>query len=597
MIKKGAKQIGFLIALLLAPVLMFSGTAMGQKVAAALSSSDSEIFPFATGEDPTAPAAKPAIPSQPAEMYTEQLYDVTDQGIKDPNGVPLQAVPGGLLADPASSPTSPQTPGLPGSTDAQNTLDEYQASIISNWGGKRAYTQKRLDDLNQNLQDEQANFNKLNKKVLHFQKALEPVQEQKDTLDSEIDLLNSQMNQSKVEIQSTEFQIADAQLTLKGLISDLSKTQAELDIQRKTVLDYILLVYREDERFKDFFGNGSTTFKLLLADSSVSDSLLGQDYANILEKTGREVFYSLRDKKLALDEKQKEIQDKQAEMEGLNQSLNQDRLIMEQNRQTKQDLLAQTEGEEAQYQQVLEQSIQQQLDSAIQIQNMKDDISYIADKLKVLDDSLAQAQIPTATPPQIPTTPSPDQAAAPATVARPETTPTVPARLHFFSWPVPPDRGIAAYFHDPTYPKKWGIHEAIDIRAKQFTEIHAPANAYVFQTKDNGMGYSYIILAHKDKFVTVYGHVTQILVKAGDVVKEGDVIGLSGATPGTKGAGWQTTGPHLHFEVWHDGVQVDPLDYLPVEQLPLEFIPEKYLKDLAPIAAQPVAVQPTEAGK
>ena len=145
-----------------------------------------------------------------------------------------------------------------------------------------------------------------------------------------------------------------------------------------------------------------------------------------------------------------------------------------------------------------------------------------------------------------------------------------------FVWPVPP-KAITAYFHDPSYPKRWGIHNAVDIRAKQFTEIRAPANAYVFQTKDNGMGYSYIILAHKNKLITVYGHVTKIIAKPGTVVKQGDLIGLSGGMPGTKGAGWQTTGPHLHFEVWHNGEQVDPLDWLPVLELPIEYIPDRYL--------------------
>ena len=144
------------------------------------------------------------------------------------------------------------------------------------------------------------------------------------------------------------------------------------------------------------------------------------------------------------------------------------------------------------------------------------------------------------------------------------------------SWPIPPV-AVTAYFEDPTYPSRWGVHKAADLRAKQFTEIVSPANAYVFQTKDNGMGYSYIILAHKNKLITVYGHVSEILVKAGTVVKEGEVIGLSGGTPGTKGAGWQTTGPHLHFEVWHKGEQVDPLNYLPIFELPIEYIPNRFL--------------------
>ena len=42
-------------------------------------------------------------------------------------------------------------------------------------------------------------------------------------------------------------------------------------------------------------------------------------------------------------------------------------------------------------------------------------------------------------------------------------------------------------------------------------------------------------------------------------VLRGQVLGKTGAMPGTPGAGVRTTGPHLHFEVWQDGVRVDPL--------------------------------------
>ena len=145
-------------------------------------------------------------------------------------------------------------------------------------------------------------------------------------------------------------------------------------------------------------------------------------------------------------------------------------------------------------------------------------------------------------------------------------------------WPVSPSRGISAYFHDEAYRAVMGmVHQAIDIRALQGTPIHAPADGVVYKTRDNGFGYSYIILAHGGGFMTLYGHVAEIRVIEGEKIKQGQVIGLSGATPGSKGAGLMTTGPHLHFEVLKGGKHVDPLDYLPLSYLPLNTLPEKYL--------------------
>jgi murein DD-endopeptidase MepM/ murein hydrolase activator NlpD len=100
-------------------------------------------------------------------------------------------------------------------------------------------------------------------------------------------------------------------------------------------------------------------------------------------------------------------------------------------------------------------------------------------------------------------------------------------------------------------------HDGTDLRMKQGTELLAAKDGVVVEASANGYRYNWIAIDHEEGYQAHYGHVTKLLVKAGDIVKQGQVIGLSGGTKGTLGVGF-STGPHLHFELRHHGKLIDP---------------------------------------
>ncbi len=131
-------------------------------------------------------------------------------------------------------------------------------------------------------------------------------------------------------------------------------------------------------------------------------------------------------------------------------------------------------------------------------------------------------------------------------------------------WPVAPDEGLSALFRDPGYRKRFHMeHFAVDIPVPQGTVIGAADDGVVLAVTDQGMGFNSLPIRHKNGFVTLYGHVSAFLVHEGENVQAGQSIALSGGLQNTPGAGWLTTGPHLHFQVLEDGQPVDPLKFLP----------------------------------
>lgn len=114
-----------------------------------------------------------------------------------------------------------------------------------------------------------------------------------------------------------------------------------------------------------------------------------------------------------------------------------------------------------------------------------------------------------------------------------------------FVWPT--QGVITQYF--------WQYHPGIDIAACVGTREFASAAGQVVFAGWGSYGI-YVEIDHGNGFHSIYGHMSAVLVKTGDTVSQGQLIGLMGATG-------RATGTHLHFEIRYQGIPQNPIDLLP----------------------------------
>ncbi len=126
-----------------------------------------------------------------------------------------------------------------------------------------------------------------------------------------------------------------------------------------------------------------------------------------------------------------------------------------------------------------------------------------------------------------------------------------PGTAGAFAWPA---TGPITSRFGPAHPL--GIDIGLPLRTPVVAARHGMV---IFAGGDPCCSYGlYVIVRHDAGYTTTYGHLSEILVEAGQAVVAGQAVGLSGDTG-------HSTGPHLHFEIRRDGVPLDPLLFLPPE--------------------------------
>lgn len=132
---------------------------------------------------------------------------------------------------------------------------------------------------------------------------------------------------------------------------------------------------------------------------------------------------------------------------------------------------------------------------------------------------------------------------------------TVAGEKNNFLWPLIKVTNISS-----TFGQRGGrFHTGTDMPATKGTPILAVMDGRIISTNyDTGNG-NCILIEHRDNFFTRYSHCSEILVKPGEFVRKGQLVGLVGSTG-------HSTGNHLHFEIRYNDVPLNPLDFLPYKE-------------------------------
>lgn len=378
---------------------------------------------------------------------------------------------------------------------------------------------QNLDELNKSIEDKKADIEKIKEKVEIYEKNIQLAQEKSATLKNQLSILNDQIYKNNLKIEVTNGQLEETNLEIEKTDKQIVQTTEQINKNHIRLSEFIRTIDRYGQQ--DFL-------EILVANNSFSSFFEQLNYLDDIQAQVCQTLIEFKEKKQELDRHILTLKNKKDELDALQNKLLQQEEMLAESNLAKNNLLQETKNSEKKFQNIISELKTEQERVNSEIIDLEATIRRKLQEMNKKEDGFDINQ---------------------------------DAQL---SWPVNPARGISAYFHDPDYPFRHIFeHPAIDIRAHQGTDIKSAESGYVAKVKDNGYGYSYIMIIHGNGLSTVYGHISRIDAEQDSYAVKGQIIGAVGGMPGTKGAGRLTTGPHLHFEVRKDGIPVNPLEYLP----------------------------------
>ena len=377
---------------------------------------------------------------------------------------------------------------------------------------------KQLSALKEDKKEIDAKLKEVKGQLKDNTNEIKGIVSQKDAIDQEIQLLHQQIDNINYQVASYALLIADKQDELDDAnfrLDELNEKNKERlrAMEEEGEVSYWSVIFKANS-FSDLLDRISMVQEINAADQRRLQEIseVAQQVAAVQTELMREKT-DLESVKAELDVAQVTLDERRAEA---------DQLL--------QELIARGEEFEA----LIDESEELQSDLMKQIAKKEKDL-----KAAEYQEWLA-TYVPTTRPSGTDTTPS-TQAPSSSGWIKP---------LKSYS--------LTSPFGMRVHPisKKWKMHEGVDMSAPQGTPIYAAKSGKVTTTsyQEGGAGY-YVSINHGDGFSSIYMHMTHYIVKPGDYVAAGQVIGYVGSTGGS-------TGPHLHFGISYNGSYVNPMNYI-----------------------------------
>ncbi len=378
---------------------------------------------------------------------------------------------------------------------------------------------EEIDTLNSQVAEKKKKVEEIQKAIDEYKSKIEKTRLQSVSLSNQMALLDNRITQVQLDIKATGLTLESIKLEIESLKLSIDDKQKVIARQKTLIAELIRNLYRE---------NSKKYIEIMAAYDNFSDFYSRVEYLKKIENDLGNSAKTLRLEEEELQTKKNQADERKKTYESLNLELKEKIANLGEQVDFKQKLLVETQSSELRYKTLVS-------NLRTQYQQIEGDIAGIEKRVRQkLEEQQKNEQQKF------------DQ------------------NTENLAWPLA-SRRITAYFHDAGYPfRNIFEHSAIDLAAPQGSTVRAAASGYIARAKRcaSASCYSYIMIIHSDGISTVYGHLSGLAVSEDQFVTRGDIIGKSGATPGTVGAGPFTTGPHLHFEVRKNGIPTDPLNYL-----------------------------------